>query len=372
MKKIISIIALVFVLALSLTSCDMVLDMVGGLTDPNKQEYNNALKLIEEKKYEEAYDALKKLEGYEPAEKELENFHFVPVSFKIVDCKNNTVEISYEGEYDGNLLMEVSTTIYSSDSHSTISKTECSYDSMGNWIYGVRKLNGGTQYTITQTFDENNRLVKSLECDSFGHTTTTEYTYNSEGYVIKEVQTKETTYTNYVTTITEYTYDSNGNLTKEVVDNGTTSDETTYTYDSNGNLTKILTPEGEITEYTYDSNGNLVKETNVERSITYSYDSNGNITKAVYTYSEDTTTLKYTYDENGHITKLEAEDEEGVLTFECDKYGNITKMVLPEENHGMITVEWKLAYYPYGIPGIVEQFCEVVNQYLDMFGKLIM
>ncbi len=368
MKKIISIIVLVFVLAISLTSCDAILDMVSGVAGgtgsiAQKQQYEQALKHIEDEKYEEAYEILKGLEGYEPAEKELENFYFVPTSFAVV--QNDIAAMEIEGDYDGSLLMQLSIS-QSSGYYSHTMKIECSYDSAGNWISGVATSDGESS-TITNTYDKNNRLIETVEDGS----TTTKYTYNSKGYLTKKVVTSDNS-----TTTTKYTYDSDGNLTKEVVNSGSSSHETTYTYDSDGNLVKIVSPK-DITEYSYDSKGNLIKEVYSHGSYeheekTYSYDKNGNITKITCTEYGDTFTLKYTYDDDGHITKMEAVDEVGVLTFECDKYGNITKMNFPEEYGMTVTAEWKLVYYPNGMPEIVEMYLEIVNQIFDIYGDMFM
>ena len=66
------------------------------------------------------------------------------------------------------------------------------------------------------------------------------------------------------TTVSEYTYDENGNMIKEVYTNSENEKSTyTYEYDKTGNLIKEVytSPSGvtRTTTYTYDENGNLIK-----------------------------------------------------------------------------------------------------------------
>ena len=378
MKKIISIIVLVCVMALSLTSCDI----LGGLLDPNKKEYNNALKLIEEKKYEEAYDALKKLGGYAPAEKELENFYVIPVKY-VQKSKTSTSQITYEAEYnDKNLVTKIT---YTTPSQSITDSF--SYDSKGNVTRHMHELAIGSynELKVTEnTFDSNNKLVKSVITPTRGGTDTEEYEYDSKGNVTKITYTTNTSTTS-ATSYTEYTYDARGNVTKEVITSSTGFKIITEnTYDANGRRTKEVITDQQIdqertAEYSYNADGNLAEERHsiffsysnnvgvkykTTYLITYSYDEKGNLAKRSHIYDASTIDTLYTYNEAGQPTKVEVVYSYGTTNtyeFEYDNYGAISKMNTTLDFDVEIT--WKLAYYKNGVPENIAELINTVSYY---------
>ena len=379
MKKIISIILLVFVLAISLTSCDVLLDTVTGLIDPNKQAYNNALKLIEEKKYEEAYDALKKLEGYAPAEKELENFYLIPVKY-VEKSKTSSRQITYEAEYnDKNLVTKIT---YTSPEASNIDSYF--YDSKGNVTRQMNEFITGSYYLLTvteNTFDSNNKLVKSVRTPAYGGYDTEEYEYDSKGNVTKITYTTNTSTTS-ATSYAEYTYDAKGNLTKEVITGSTGYKTITEnTYDTKGRLTKeVITYQQRdqvtTTEYSYNADGKLAEETFsvvnkgphsygvVNYKITYSYDKKGNLTERAHIYDVNTIYTFYTYNDANQPTKVEVlyiDLTTKTYEFEYDKYGAVSKM---NTTLGFdVEIEWKLAYYKNGVPKNIAELIDTVSYY---------
>ena len=347
MKKIISIITLVFVLAFSLTSCDVLLDTVTGLIDPNKQAYNNALKLIEEKKYEEAYDALKKLEGYEAAEKELENFYFVPVYF---DTTVNYVSyLVYDIEYNEKELLSTYTIISSGQTL----VMEFSYDSNNNATNCIIKDGlGNTTNTVEQTFDSKNQMTSSVAKDASGKVTESiTYTYDEKGNLKNIVSTNGSG----TKTTTGYTYDSDGNVTKEVVASGLSLVTTEYTYNNDGKITT------KVMKATYGAVE--VKSEN----HTYVYDEEGNLQKVTSRTSSGTTIRTYTYNEENQCTKLVISSANGneTIYYTYDKYGNVIKMS-ENINYNTISieVEWKFIYFKGELP---QQTQDMMKNITDAF-----
>ncbi len=380
MKKIISIIALVCVMALLLTSCDI----LGGLFDPNKKDYNYALELIEKGKYEEAYEALKKLEGYAPAEAELENFYVIPIGYIQKPKNNPNNKITYEAEYnDKNLVTKIT--------HTTPSQSitdSFSYDSKGNVTRHMYELAIGSynELKVTEnTFDSNNKLVKSVITPTRGGTDTEEYEYDSKGNVTKITYTTNTSTTS-ATSYTEYTYDAKGNLIKEVITSSTGFKIITEnTYDANGRLTKEVITDQQIeqertAEYSYNADGKIAEERHstvtapgpyhpgggVNYKITYSYDENGNLTKRSNIYDTSTIDTLYTYNKANQPTKVEVVYSYGTTNtyeLEYDKYGAVSKMNTTLDFD--VEIEWKLAYYPNGVPENIAELIDTVSHYFN-------
>lgn len=182
-----------------------------------------------------------------------------------------------------------------------------------------------------------------------GKTFTTEYTYDSDGKLIRERFSS--------TNKTEYFYDSNGKLIKKVYTsvnnnipslNVTTTSE--YTYDSNGNMVN-MTVVGSIgvyrcIDYTYDRAGNLIKESEYgslgDSTTTYTYDNNGNLVKAEISSGA---IINYTYDNNGNLIKRESTNTPYASTkkYTYDRIGNLIKEVTQESDGTTSTI--KYSYY---------------------------
>lgn len=381
MKKIIRIIALICVMALSLTSCEILC----GLFDPNKKEYNNALELIKDGKYDDAYDALKKLDGYAPAEKELENFYLIPVKY-VQKSKTSTSHITYKAEYnDKNLVTKIT--------HTTPSQSitdSFTYDSKGNVTRHMYELAIGSrnELKVTEnTFDSANKLVKSVITPTRGGSDTEEYEYDSKGNVTKiTYTTNKITSTSTATSYAEYTYDAKGNVTKEVITDSTGYKTITEnTYDTKGRLTKEVITDQQIeqertAEYSYNADGKIAEERHstvtapgpyhpgggVNYKITYSYDEKGNLTKRSHIYDVSTIDTLYTYNDANQPTKVEVVYSYGTTNtyeFEYDKYGAVSKMNTTLDFD--VEVEWKLAYYPNGIPENIAELIDTVSYYFN-------
>ncbi len=169
-----------------------------------------------------------------------------------------------------------------------------------------------------------NKLIKVI----------TEYTYDNNGNLVKEVKDKkkETNYQydnlNRETSVrktlidkdnnskvieTKKVYDWNGSVTTSIDGNG---NSTSAVYDSRGFLKSKTNANGEVKGYYYDLQGRLFEETannNPDSRIRYIYDNKGNVVaelNVIYVNGEESTsTVKkaYKYDKKGNkIKELDA------------------------------------------------------------------
>lgn len=263
MKRIICIIVTLCLLVVSLVSC-------------KGSDYKEALKMLEEGKYEEAKTILEELGDYKDCPDLLSNFHYVPVT---ATDENGTV---YTYIYnDQNLLSQI----------------------VGEWC------------TYSCTYDKNNVLT-SIKYD--GGEEIIEYFFDANGYIVQIVEGKDDQFVEsfvnntygdpikyispYGEFILEHTYDNQNNLIKtvETSEDGEKS-VYTYAYDDKGDLIKETTPYREtMYTYTYDSNNNLIKkygksDHDFEETYTYLYDNNGNVikTNAKTSYNEYQISITY-------------------------------------------------------------------------------
>ena len=350
MKRIISFLLFICIISVSFVSCQA-------------NDYKKALALIEDGKYEEAYDLLTELGDNEDAKQLLGRFHYVPTSVvmntldrafsvKVTLGENNLPSaVSREvrtGEYSQytstytydekcNIVKEVEV---GSDGEQTIYDYEYAYDSKGNLIKETYKFDD-VQATYSYTYDDNGKLTKKEFSHSSGTQATSEYTYYSGGSVIREdyESNRQQSLTSYVF------YDAVG---FEIREDYISTENATYTYDNNGRPTKI-----EIThkkagqssyEYIYNDNGLMTQVVHeyshpatserIREVIEYSYDEEGKLIKETRTNSaSDTDVISYIYDENGNLAKI---DYSGFLD---GHYSGIKNIVM----------EYILVYIPYDL-----------------------
>ena len=214
---------------------------IGENSNKAKQEkYDNAVALIGEGKYEEAYALFEELGDFNNANAELAKFHYVPT-------KMTNTEIDIE---DGDEEIYTETTIIY-------------YDEQNLPLQSISTDSDGDSYIYDYDYDDKGNLLKKVYTGSRGNKSIYDYTYDTNGNCIKEVYTSS----NGSKSIYDYTYDMNGNCIKEV-----------YTY-SDGDKS--------VSDYTYDTNGNLIKEIITDYDgdkyvLDYTYDDHGNLIKAVY------------------------------------------------------------------------------------------
>jgi len=283
------------------------------------ESYKEAMSLIEQAKYEEAYTLLYSVHKTDKDCADLMN------DFKVVYVSHTAKGEGICGDYD-----YIQTTVYA-------------YDSVGNLSQKVSSLNSMYENTtVTELFTtfytyDDGKLIKEEIIRNTGISSIIEYVYNSDGVLTKKIGTSNES--NVSTT--EYSYDSNGRISKEVYNitvgekyNRTESKE--YTYDTDGRLLKITdkTESGDIvTEYTYNSDGKILKEVcnyyyGVETVTDYVYDEDGMLLKKLCP-NGDYVSVEYTYDSNGNLIKEVSVHAEGIT--ETIEYAVYLYFYCPQE-----------------------------------------
>ena len=369
MKKIIALLLLVSLLALSLVSC-------GGGGD--KAKYDAAVEYISQGKYTEAYALFAELGDYEDAAEYLGRFHYMITAVRFTEDDEvmaMTVELneknlpkkiaaSYDGEVYGYLTL--------------------AYDNKGRITKEIEIDEEGDSCGTTYEYDERGNLIREIYTDYDGDTSGYSYTYNTEG---KLTQTTYTSYDGSTRVEAIYTYDLRGYLVK-ITEPSSWGDDyvTTFAYDVNGNLLKEehISEYSKYTyEYTYDVNGNEIMHTySMDDELLsiqeYTYDAKGNIIESKstnvggITYPEGyVTAIAYTYDASGNLVKEEhtyGGELSYVVEYTYDAGGNMTKMAYIDAEDGeeeVLEIAYTLVYVS---PDILEETINYVQEKLwDLF-----
>ena len=295
-------------------------------------DYTRALKLIEDEKYEEAYELLNEaVRGTE----DLNECRALLKRFQVVYKRTETTayKVSHADKYNPQTV-EIYTTV--------------ELDDMGNVILEeVRdKDTVLSKYTYSYEYDNNDNVTTKLAYDLNGNLTrkqTFEYDkhgliqlvayYSSDGETSSQMKY-------------EHKFDDNGHVTDVIVYNE--KDEfqshTKKEYDKYGNATLSATLNylGEIitkTTYEYDENGNLLLETDYitdeyNGNTEYQYDENGNLTSTTkYGNNKNAgqSKFEYKYDESGYLISISE------LPYNYNGYDTVgTKTVMEYDENGFI------------------------------------
>ena len=291
--------------------------------DPNAVKYDEAFALIEQGKYEAAYQMFTELGDYRDAKDQLANFRYVPTKVVTQDLLyGNTTNIEF-------LYNEKNFPIRETNTRGTYTAVyEYTYDNDGN----LTETNYVDNYRIVYTYDENQRVSQMA------------FLY-------------QTNVTSYIS----YTYDAKGNLIKQDTGAGSVR---VYLYDENNNITKtyiegIESANSNVSEYFYDVNGYLVKETfamlegSIDTVIEYSYNANGDLIHTVYEKgTEYENGIEYIYDANRRLiqkTVTDALGQKTVYDYSYDDAGNLIMETMSKS--GTLTetqsYEYKLVYFPF-------------------------
>ena len=246
----------------------------------------------------------------------------------ITDASSRSVSISYTGDYVSTITYEdqITTFTYTGDQ-----LTETKTPNGRTYKYGYE--NGQLRFV----YDPKHTDAKP---------SVTEYTYDSEGKLIKvtDVLKKETTISYDTdarqTTVTNpkgskdiYGYNEDGNPSKTVEDADNLKLTTTYEYDNN-NLVKKTDPNDQGDDqpseaYTYDKNGNVLSETDALGTEKYEYNSNNDVTKvtsqegaADSNSPEDKKVTTVAYDDTNAVSETDQSAETASMST-YDSYGNI-------------------------------------------------
>ena len=321
MKKIL-LATLSAVVALSLLMGTFVSCGTPEITDDNAEteaKYNEAISLVEDGKYEDAYAAFKALGDYKDAEKYLSRFIYFPTVVNYVLSDRSGVMTVTLGKF--NLPSKIV-----SEGNIGTKESTYTYDDVGNLVKQEMAYDGDV-------------MVYEYGYDAYNRHTSAVYYLNGE-----EMHTYSYIY-NDLGQITKVTYEENGVLV----------DENTYEYDENGNIALCYyVADGETLytyTYTYDENGNMTREhcadyTGGYYAIDYVYDTDGKLTHETYTDGGDPIVVDYIYDDAGNCIKEECTYPDGTsetLTREYDTNGNVTKEIRTSADGSVKSVETQYA-----------------------------
>lgn len=246
----------------------------------------------------------------------------------ITDASGRSVSLSYTGEYVSKITYEnqVTTFTYIGDQ-----LTETKTPNGRTYKYGYE--NGKLRFVYDPKHTNDKPSV-------------TEYTYDSEGKVIKvtdvlkkitsisyDTDTRQTTVTNPKGSKDIYGYNEDGNPSKTVEDAANLKLTTTYEYDNN-NLVQKTDPNDQGDDkpseaYTYDKNGNVLSETDALGTDRYEYNSNNDVTKitsqegaAGSNSPEDKKVTTVAYDDTNAVSETDQSAETASMST-YDSYGNI-------------------------------------------------
>lgn len=400
MKKTICVFLLVFVLCLSLASCNSAKQYIEQADNEKEASYNEAFELIDKGDYISAYEIFNELGDYKDSRQQSSRFQYVPIK-RLISCG----DIEIIGEIT---LNENNLPIQIVDHYETEKRIfNFSYDEVGNLIQKSETIK--SQKTVYEyTYDEENRLTKEVCTFSDGRVNLYHYSYDGQGNLIKKIDS----YGDGSERVREYQYNSFGKITKES-EKYTADDfvyETSYyrTYDAKGNLVKEEQThnDGKTSgfAYIYDNNGNLLKRihtTYIGAQYTYecAYDVNGNLIREVYIDSDGNKEIyDAVYDADGNLieggyTAKASEREiyrtasyedgklikdvytDSVIDYTYDSSGNLIR-----ENHSraqesdvLVEYEYKFVYIGNDVPQEVEQsvknFRDNWNSFETWFGE---
>jgi RHS repeat-associated protein len=252
------------------------------------------------------YDALGRLTQLNDAEKQVTNYEYDAVG-RITKMlyPNGWVE-SYSYDAVGQLLRQ-----YNEDPSKSAEKSiehTYEYDANGNVTHEFRAGVGGqTEYDLTRTYDELDRLTRTegqntgnyiriyeydslgnllLEKNAMGNNKGNEYWYNNlNQQVRKQTDGKD---------FHSYTFDKRGNLVSGT-DEIDGSIEESYVYDSTNRMVKGVNGKGEESHYIFNGLGDLVANEWVIEKNSYGYTG---------------------------VNSSDSERDNGVVV--CDRHGNTT------------------------------------------------
>ena len=192
------------------------------------------------------------------------------------------------------------------------------YDALGRIVRNTNP--DGTTYSTVEydawtsrTIDENGHQQES-DYDAFGRLTERREYAGANGRFASRYPV--VSFVPYA--VTRYGYDSEGGLVKVIDTNG---DTTIITYDKLGQKTSVDDPDMGLWQYTYDLNGNLKTQTDAKNhTINFDYDA---INRLKLKWDDQGIDNSYTYDDQpnatGRLTKVTFTD--GERRFEYDALG---------------------------------------------------
>lgn len=210
---------------------------------------------------------------------------------------------------------------YKYDKNDNVIAEVSSAEKVSLWSVPANKI------MATNIYGPDNRLISAVAADG-GRTN---YTYDAEGNITKEIQyidsnrTKTIDYTtNYLGKISKVTehIDSSDIYSENSSTGIDISLETTYNYDNNGNILSKILPDKTVYTYSYDYLDRILSETRTSKD---EYNQTLTISKS-YTYNSDDDNKSSYTDEKGNVTSY-VYDKRRQLIKEIDSMGGITAYV---------------------------------------------
>ena len=330
----------------------------------NQKSYEEGLRLLEERKYEEAYEVFKSLGDYEDSAKILSRFVYVREKATITDAYHVTTEQMYYNEDN----LPIQRIVTEDDGRKDI--YEYTYYSDGNLKSEVLVRSILDGYSYFYKYDAHNNLIQKTYIDYKGVEHVVKYVYDDDDRLVKEI----TSFGRCVA----YEYDKNGNMVKSTWydSDGYVEQVWEYIYDVHGRLIQKMRDYAlnfTYFEYSYDSCGNLIKEVEHAKDVTKS--------KTFYVYDEASRLIKkYSKDLKGNLTALQeyAYDEQGRLIsdpryeYTYDENGNVVKTYYPDPYQPVgaeCVYELRLVYIPYDLSEMAEP---TVTNLVDFLGNPFM
>ena len=145
-------------------------------------------------------------------------------------------------------------------------------------------------------------------------------------------------------------------------------EETLFTYDRQNRLIREAYPDGRTVDYTYSDEGHCTKMTVTEADgsvnyHTYEYDEAGRMLSHTEDYGNGVQYVStYKYNKKGFLTSTKydsPDDDWWSATYKYDKNDN-PETITVEDRDGTTTlsIQWKVRYYPDGMPEAVQELCE--------------
>jgi YD repeat-containing protein len=296
MKKIVSIliaVVLLLTICLSVVSCNSQNKDTTTQSNQNDKDYDQAIKLLDEEKYEESKALFEKLGDYKDSEEYLSKFYYLPAWIY------NDI-IGKGGSYE-----------YSFDENNLISKYVVHREGMDAYCDFFYYENGD---------------IKTQSAYINGATQSFEYTYNANRQRESAVHTID----GVVTYIHSFEYDEKGNEIVFRIDDveGNLVQLITRTFDEHGNRIKVeyAFDNYEVTyafnyDLTYNDVGMLIREVchypdGTQETLDHIRDDKGNEVQRILTYDDgDQDVWEFTYDENGNMVKEVLTNYEGVVQY---------------------------------------------------------
>ena len=290
---------------------------------------------------------------------------------KYVDCDYITTEYKYEPFSKNGLAKSKTVTDVSG---TVLEYEEYNYNSNGDvillesWISRPNSSNERTRNAKRFVYD-GTKLIKKAEYlpiivgtvkvpelnnTNLSKYAVTSYEYDNEN-VIKGLVSKVVYPAQYTGAANDkgwvYEYDVKGNRISAINPESSETNviKDTYEYNNYGLVKKHISGEGVVTEYEYNNNLQETKKiVTTEKGTEVTLTEYGNLGLPVQivspieydsafeendgTYSDKTVGVRYTYNDNGTLAS-ETDNEGNSIQYEYDRYGNISRKILP--NNGV-------------------------------------